>query len=57
MIILAEAQKYLTGGANFRIELNPAKEKYLGCFSNITSVIGQQTNEMMILELIKCLLR
>jgi len=33
---------YLTGGANFRIDLNTAKQKYFGCFNNIKSVTGQQ---------------
>ena len=44
---------YLTGGANFRISLNTAKQKYFGCFNTIKSIIGQQVNEMMILKLIK----
>jgi len=40
-------------GANFRIELNTAKQKYLGCFNNTKSVIRQQINEMMLLKLIE----
>jgi len=44
---------YLTGGANFRIHLNTAKQKYFGCFNNIMIVTGQQVNEMMTLKLIK----
>ena len=40
-------------GANFRIELNTAKQKYLGCFNNTKSAIRQQINEMMLLKLIE----
>ena len=38
---------------NFRIDFNTAKRKYFGCFNNITSVIRQQINEIMVLKLIK----
>ena len=44
---------YLIGGANFRIDLNVAKQKYYGCFNNIKSVVRQQVNELMILKLVK----
>jgi len=44
---------YLIGGANFRIDLNVAKQKYYGCLNNIKSVVRQQVNELMILKLVK----
>jgi len=36
---------YLISGANFRIDLSVAKQKYYGCFNNINSVARQQTND------------
>ena len=44
---------YLTGGANFKIDLTVAKRKYHGSFNNIRSVVGRQVNEIMVLHLIK----
>ena len=44
---------YLTGGANFKIDLTVAKRKYYGSFNNIRSVVGRQVNEIMVLHLIK----
>ena len=34
---------YLISGANFRIDLSVAKQKYYGCLNNINSVARQQT--------------
>jgi len=50
---------YLMSGANFRIDLSVAKQKYYGCFNNINSVTRQQINELMVLKLVKtyCLQR
>jgi len=44
---------YLISGIHFRIDLNAAKQKYYGCFNNIKSVIRKQTDEIMLLKLIK----
>ena len=44
---------YLMSGANFRIDLSVAKQKYYGCFNNINSVTRQQINELMVLKLVK----
>ena len=45
---------YLTGSADFKIDLRTAEWKYFGCFNKIIkSVIGQQVNEMMVLKLVK----
>ena len=35
---------YLIYGANFRINLGVAKQKYYGCFNNIDSAARQQIN-------------
>ena len=44
---------YLIGGADFEIDLTAAKRKYYGCFNTITSVVGNQVNEIMALHLVK----
>ena len=50
---------YLIGGADFEIDPTAAKRKYYGCFNTITSVVGNQVNEIMALHLVKsyCLYR